>query len=141
MPKSHSALTLRIPPQCPVCHVTGRVKIETVLRADAVMLLWRRFNCDQHWPVPPEHPPDTSQAVRLPESSTGLYWSMRGHVACERHAAQLDEDEWSPEGWQVLPSTSQGFRGVRFYQCQYRSPDHTALVPRRAHEPSARASS
>jgi hypothetical protein len=78
--------------------------------------------------------------MRLPESSTGLYWSMRGHVACAR-AAQLDEDEWSAEGWQVLPSSSQGFRGVRFYQCQYCSPDHTALVPRRAHEPSARASS
>ena len=65
--------------------------------------------------------------MSLPESPTGLYWSIRGHVACPHHAPQVEESRWACEGWLPIPSRSQGFRGMT-YQCQSCSPDHTAVV-------------
>ena len=53
MSESHSVLTLRVPPRCPVCDAQDRVKIETEMNGDAVVLRWRCAKCDHHWPVPP----------------------------------------------------------------------------------------
>jgi hypothetical protein len=63
----------------------------------------------------------------LPESQTGLYWSIRGHVACAHHAAEITASRWSSESWKFLPAISQGRHGQR-YQCEYCSPEQTALV-------------
>jgi hypothetical protein len=65
----------------------------------------------------------------LPITATGLYWSIRGEVACSQHASRISEDRWQSEGWMPLPASSQGFRGLQF-QCQHCAPDHTALVHR-----------
>lgn len=66
-------------------------------------------------------------ARRSLESPTGLFWSLRGSVLCEAHAAQVDGTLWITERWEPLPRTSQGFHGD-LYQCQRCSPDGTALV-------------
>ena len=65
--------------------------------------------------------------MMMPTSPTGLYWSVRGQVACLEHAARLTEAEWLAEGWQPLPVSSQGHRGPR-YQCQFCSPQQAAVV-------------
>ena len=67
----------------------------------------------------------------LPVSFTGLYWSMRGHVVCAEHAAQILDAAWNAEGWAAVPESSQGFRGKR-YQCEHCAPDRTAVI----HSPS-----
>ena len=61
----------------------------------------------------------------LPESSTGLYWSIRGTVLCEHHAKDIDDSRWIAEEWQPVPESSQG---LQQYQCQRCSPDGTALA-------------
>lgn len=61
-----------------------------------------------------------------PESSTGLYWSIRGSVLCLEHVNEIDDHRWGVEEWEPLPESSQGFR---HYQCQRCSPDGTALAP------------
>ena len=62
----------------------------------------------------------------IPVSPTGLYWSIRGNVACAEHASDIVQTRWASEGWAPLPQTSQGFHG-RKYQCEYCSPKRTAL--------------
>jgi hypothetical protein len=59
-------------------------------------------------------------------TSTGLYWSIRGHVACSEHAKQILDPEWVSERWAPLPLSSQGFHG-RTYQCETCSPSKTAI--------------
>jgi len=63
----------------------------------------------------------------LLESPTGLYWSIRGEVACVNHvppgAAQRTAD-----GWQPIPFAYDGT-----FQCQNCSADHTVLAHPRAH--------
>jgi hypothetical protein len=71
----------------------------------------------------------------LPESSTGLYWSIRGHVACNQHAPLVEDPRWGIEGWAPPPSSSQNVRSQR-YQCQYCSPEQTALVHAKPDDPS-----
>ena len=63
----------------------------------------------------------------LPESSTGLYWSIRGTVLCRAHAAELDSARWNAERWTPLPTTSQGARGF-WYQCQRCAPTGAAFI-------------
>ena len=65
----------------------------------------------------------------LPESPSGLYWSIRGEVACPDHASRISNDRWKSEGWVPLPTSSQGYRGMQF-RCQHCSPGRTALVHR-----------
>jgi hypothetical protein len=65
--------------------------------------------------------------MTLPPSPTGFYWSVRGHVACLEHVARLTEAQWIAERWEPLPASSQGHGGNR-YQCQYCSPERTAVV-------------
>jgi hypothetical protein len=60
----------------------------------------------------------------LPDTSTGLYWSIRGEVACMKHAPT--DDRWSREGWKKIPKHYRN----RF-QCQHCAPDHAAIVDSR----------
>ena len=53
-----------------------------------------------------------------PLSATGLYWSIRGEVACDDHAPHADELRWSTEGWEPIPVSSGRAHGLR-YQCQH----------------------
>jgi hypothetical protein len=62
----------------------------------------------------------------IPVSPTGLYWSIRGNVACAEHANDILQARWVSEGWAALPETSQGFHG-RMYQCEFCSPKRTAI--------------
>ena len=64
--------------------------------------------------------------MALPETPTGLYWSIRGEVACIKHAP--DGDRWTTEGWKPIPMT---YRGT--FQCQHCAPDHTAVTHPRPH--------
>lgn len=61
-----------------------------------------------------------------PDTPTGLYWSIRGHVACVEHADQIPDGLWTSERWAPLPLSSQGVRG-RTYECQTCSPSNTAI--------------
>src|SRR6187401_462319 len=61
-----------------------------------------------------------------PISSTGLYWSIRGHVACERHIPDAADPVWVRDGWSAVPAKSQGDRG-RYYQCEYCSPQSLSV--------------
>jgi hypothetical protein len=70
----------------------------------------------------------------LPESSMGLYWSIRGTVLCARHTNELDEARRAAESWTPLPKSSQGLHGT-WYQCQRCSAEGTAL----AHRPTLSA--
>lgn len=69
------------------------------------------------------------------DSSTGLYWSIRGTVLCKQHADGLDDARWKVEGWEPLPDSSQGFHGSR-YKCQRCSADGTALAYANGRAPS-----
>jgi hypothetical protein len=70
----------------------------------------------------------------LPESPTGLYWSIRGEVACAKHVP--DGERWKSDGWQPLPIS---YRGA--LQCQHCAPDHTAIVNRRTEQSSMQSDS
>ena len=65
----------------------------------------------------------------LPESRTGLYWSIRGGVLCAYHARDLNDETWYSDAWTPLPESSQGT--TPRYQCQRCSPDGTALASRK----------
>src|SRR5687768_1812406 len=39
-------------------------------------------------------------ACVYPESPTGLYWSMRGEIACQPHAPDPSDPRWDIEGWE-----------------------------------------
>jgi hypothetical protein len=46
-----------------------------------------------------------------PPSVTGLYWSIRGEVACDDHAPAIDDPRWRVEGWTPVPVSSGRFHG------------------------------
>jgi hypothetical protein len=62
------------------------------------------------------------------QSPTGLFWSIRGEVACERHAPPLEDPRWNADGWAPLPPSSARLQGAR-YQCQHCAEDGRAVVP------------
>ena len=62
-----------------------------------------------------------------PPSVTGLYWSIRGEVACDEHAPVTDDPRWTMEGWCSVPVSSGHFHGSR-YQCQHCAADGRAIV-------------
>ena len=62
-----------------------------------------------------------------PTSATGLYWSIRGEVACATHAPSTDDPQWVQEGWNPLPVSSGHTTGAR-YQCQHCATDGRAVV-------------
>jgi hypothetical protein len=62
-----------------------------------------------------------------PLSATGLYWSIRGEVACDEHAPYADEPRWSTEAWEPLPVSSGRVHGLH-YQCQHCATTGRAVV-------------
>jgi hypothetical protein len=62
-----------------------------------------------------------------PPTSTGLYWSLRGEVACADHAPPTEDPRWTTEGWNALPVSSGHIKGTH-YQCQYCSTDGRSVV-------------
>ena len=62
-----------------------------------------------------------------PPSATGLYWSIRGEVACAEHAPSSDDPRWTHEGWNALP-TSSGWMKSTHYQCQHCAADGRAVI-------------
>lgn len=62
-----------------------------------------------------------SEVARMSEPATELYWSIRGEVACQRHAPAVDDPRWAAERWAPVP------RGSR-YQCQHCAPDGRAVL-------------
>ena len=63
----------------------------------------------------------------LPESATGLYWSIRGEVACAEHLPQDGDPRLVIEGWNPVPVSS-GHMNVARYQCQHCALDGRAIV-------------
>jgi len=61
--------------------------------------------------------------LAAPES--GLFWSMRGEVACPDHVPA--EPRWTAEGWVPLPVAQQGRDGIT-YLCQHCSAAGIAFV-------------
>jgi hypothetical protein len=64
-----------------------------------------------------------------PASANNLYWSIRGEVACVKHAP--DGERWTSERWAPLPISYS-----HTLQCQHCAPDHTAIVQSRTEPPS-----
>ena len=69
-----------------------------------------------------------------PASFTGLYWSIRGEVACADHAPEIVDPRWAVEGWAPVPVSAGPVQRSR-YQCQHCATDGRALV----HDPSSLA--
>jgi hypothetical protein len=62
-----------------------------------------------------------------PPSILGLYWSIRGEVACDEHAPATDDPRWTSEGWTPIPLSSADVKGMR-YQCQHCAADGRAIT-------------
>ena len=62
-----------------------------------------------------------------PASFTGLYWSIRGEVACADHAPEIVDPRWAVEGWAPVPVSAGPVQRSR-YQCQHCATDGRALV-------------
>jgi hypothetical protein len=63
-----------------------------------------------------------------PQSPTGLFWSIRGEVACDQHAPAEDDPRWVDDGWDSMPTSSARLQTSR-YQCQHCADDGRAVVP------------
>jgi hypothetical protein len=49
-------------------------------------------------------------------TTTGLFWSKKGEVACANHAPDPDGPRWTAEGWRgIRPEELTRFR----YRCQH----------------------
>ena len=62
-----------------------------------------------------------------PPSVLGLYWSIRGEVACDDHAPDVDNQRWTTEGWEPIPISSGRVIGTR-YQCRHCASDGRAVI-------------
>jgi len=62
-----------------------------------------------------------------PPSVTGLYWSIRGEVACAEHAPKTEDPRWIIEGWASIPAVSGHLHASR-YQCQHCAIDGRVFV-------------
>ena len=69
-----------------------------------------------------------------PASFTGLYWSIRGEVACAGHALRSSIHDGRSEGWAPVPVSAGPVQKSR-YQCQHCGTDGRALV----HDPGGLA--
>jgi hypothetical protein len=56
-------VALRVPEQCPHCGVFAKVKLETTVKAEAVLLAWCCTACSRSWPVRGQ------DEMRLPNAS------------------------------------------------------------------------
>ena len=50
-----------------------------------------------------------------PDVREPLYWSIRGAIACERHAPSRDDARWAGEKWKPLVAPGRRIG----YRCQY----------------------
>jgi hypothetical protein len=67
--------------------------------------------------------------MQQPDSSTTLFWSIRGEVACANHAPHPAAERWTSEGWARMPDTSvMDSRGQTRYQCQWCAESGRALI-------------
>jgi CheY-like chemotaxis protein len=67
--------------------------------------------------------PEASEpAVALWRSDEGqpLFWSKRGHVACEQHVPERESPAWLADGWAAIPAVA-GKHKIQ-YRCQYCEP-------------------
>lgn len=62
-----------------------------------------------------------------PPSVLGLYWSIRGEVACNDHAPDVYNPRWIREGWEPVPVSVGHEKGTR-YQCQHCASDGRAVT-------------
>jgi hypothetical protein len=62
-----------------------------------------------------------------PLSILDLYWSIRGEVACDDHAPEVDDPRWITEGWEPVPISSGHIEGTR-YRCQHCASDGRAII-------------
>ena len=62
-----------------------------------------------------------------PVSPTGLYWSINGEVACEKHVPQPGDRRWDVECWEPIPASSGRLRGSR-YLCQHCTANGRSVV-------------
>ena len=67
------------------------------------------------------------QSQMHPPTVTGLYWSIRGEVACDEHAPRVDDPQWTFEGWTPIPDTS-GFMKGAYFQCPHCAQDGGTIV-------------
>ena len=65
--------------------------------------------------------------MQRPPAVTGLYWSIRGEVACDEHARAMNNPRWTMEGWSPVPMSSGPMQGSR-YQCQFCAIDGRPIV-------------
>jgi hypothetical protein len=68
-----------------------------------------------------------------PPTTTGLYWSIRGEVACGDHTPDFADARWRSEAWAPVPEASSLGREPR-YQCQHCALDGRAIVTRRSEQ-------
>lgn len=63
------------------------------------------------------------------EPASRLYWSIRGHVACDHHAPNRQSAQWTAECWEIIPDTAAFDRqGQPRYQCQSCAQSGLAIV-------------
>jgi len=60
-------------------------------------------------------------------TTTALFWSRHGEVACAAHAPDPEDPRWTAEGWEVVPS-SLGYVKATRYQCEHCAEDGRAVV-------------
>src|SRR5688500_11559614 len=107
------------PDACPFC--LSPISCPVEMTGDESRALRKCAGCKRGWWVTLRGPNQN------PDSDAGLYWSIRGEVACRHHVTHIEPMSWVIEGWAPLPMSSQGLHGRR-YQCQECSPDHRAIA-------------
>jgi len=65
--------------------------------------------------------------MQRPPSVTGLYWSIRGEVACDEHAPAVNNPRWTMERCGPVLVSSGQMPGSR-YQCQFCAIDGRPLI-------------
>ena len=71
-----------------------------------------------------------------PTCSERLYWSARGHVLCETHLDEIDDESRAAERWATIP-LHRGQRKVK-YQCE-RCRNGSPVVRRQKHVDAGQA--
>ena len=61
-----------------------------------------------------------------PPSPKGLYWSIRGEVACGEHAPSPDDPRWTHERWNAVPISAGHIKRSK-YQCPHCAIDGRAV--------------
>ena len=62
-----------------------------------------------------------------PPSLSGLYWSIKGDVACETHTPETSDPRWITEYWAPVPAHRKRIDSERL-QCQHCAKDGRAIA-------------